>query len=85
MGVSTCMNGKDFDYFIAVSSILNTPEGLEEYVVPEGTWAIFESVGPMPEHCSSYKKGLCQSGCLHRVTNMQMHLTLSYISKGSVF
>lgn len=48
LGVSTCMNGKDFDYYIAAASDKPAPEGMEEYEVPACTWAIFECVGPMP-------------------------------------
>ena len=48
-GVSTCMNGKDFDYYIAAASDRPAPEGMEEYEVPACTWAVFECVGPMPK------------------------------------
>ncbi|WP_379318747.1 AraC family transcriptional regulator [Paenibacillus puldeungensis] len=48
LGVSTCMNGKDFDYYIAAASNRETPADLVEYTVPECTWAIFECVGAMP-------------------------------------
>ena len=48
LGVSTCMNGKDFDYYIAVASDLPVPEGLDEYIVPACTWAIFTCIGPIP-------------------------------------
>jgi AraC family transcriptional regulator len=44
LGVSTCMNGKDFDYFIAIASDKETPEGMYEYMVPQGIWAIFECI-----------------------------------------
>jgi len=48
LGVCTCMDGKDFDYYISVASDKPLPEGLEEYVVPATTWAIFQCVGAMP-------------------------------------
>ena len=48
-GVSTCMNGKIFDYYIAAASDKPAPEGMEEYEVPACTWAIFDCVGPMPK------------------------------------
>ncbi len=48
LGVSTCMNGKDFDYYIAVSTDQETLKDLVEYVVPQSTWAIFECIGAMP-------------------------------------
>ena len=49
LGVSTCMNGKDCDYYIAVASHQPVPEGMDEYTVPGCTWAIFECVGAMPD------------------------------------
>jgi len=48
LGVSTCMNGADFDYYIAVASDKPTPPNMAEYQVPAGTWAVFECIGPMP-------------------------------------
>lgn len=56
LGVSTCMNGKDFDYYIAVTSDKETPEGFVDYVVPECTWAIFECVGAMPTAIQTLQK-----------------------------
>jgi AraC family transcriptional regulator len=56
LGVSTCMNGKDFDYYIAAASDRETPEDLSEYMVPECTWAIFECTGPMPEAIQNLQK-----------------------------
>ncbi len=49
LGVSTCMDGSDFDYYIAVATDAPAPEGMAEYTVPAGTWAMFECVGPMPQ------------------------------------
>lgn len=56
LGVSTCMNGKDFDYYIAVASNKETPPELVEYMVPECTWAIFECVGAMPAALQNLQK-----------------------------
>ena len=56
LGVSTCMNGKDFDYYIAVATQSETPEEFSDYVVPECTWAIFECVGPMPAAIQTLQK-----------------------------
>ena len=56
LGVSTCMNGKDFDYYIAAASGKPLPQGLEEYLVPAGTWAIFDCVGPMPQAVQDLQK-----------------------------
>ena len=49
LGVCTCMEGKDFDYYISVASDKPTPAGMSEYNVPACTWAIFECVGAMPK------------------------------------
>lgn len=49
LGVCTCVDGNDFDYYIACASDKPTPEGMCDYVVPAGDWAIFECRGAMPE------------------------------------
>jgi AraC family transcriptional regulator len=49
LGVSTCMNGRDFDYYIAVATDAPVPDGMEAYTVPAATWAMFECMGPMPQ------------------------------------
>lgn len=41
LGVSTCMNGQDFDYYIAVATDKEAPGGMVDYIVPECTWAVF--------------------------------------------
>ncbi|MBR0599122.1 AraC family transcriptional regulator [Sinanaerobacter chloroacetimidivorans] len=56
LGVSTCMNGKDFDYYIAVATDIPTPEGLVEYEIPAATWAVFECIGPMPQAIQELQK-----------------------------
>lgn len=56
LGVSSCMNGKDFDYYIAAASDMDVPEGLEEYTVPSCTWAIFTCIGPMPSAIQNLQK-----------------------------
>lgn len=56
LGVSTCMNGKDFDYYIAVATNKETPSELAEYIVPECTWAIFECIGAMPTALQNLQK-----------------------------
>ena len=56
LGVSICMDGKDFDYYIAVATDRETPHGLEEYIVPACTWAIFECVGAMPTAIQDLQK-----------------------------
>ena len=56
LGVSTCMNGKDFDYYIAVATDRPAPDGMEEYEIPACTWAIFDCVGPMPNSIQELQK-----------------------------
>jgi AraC family transcriptional regulator len=56
LGVSTCMNGEDFSYYIGVATDKDTPEGMTEYKVPEGTWAVFECIGPMPNSIQELQK-----------------------------
>lgn len=56
LGVSTCMDGSNFEYYIAVSSDRVVPEGMSEYTVPECTWAIFECIGAMPYAIQNLQK-----------------------------
>lgn len=56
LGVSTCMNGKDFDYYIASATDKLLPGNMHEYVVPATTWAIFECIGPMPNAIQELQK-----------------------------
>lgn len=48
LGICTCMDGNEFDYYISVSSGKPLSDGLVEYTVPACTWAVFECVGAMP-------------------------------------
>lgn len=45
LGVSTCNNGEDWKYYIAVTSEKDTPDGMDELIVPAFTWAIFSGEG----------------------------------------
>jgi len=56
LGVSTCMNGEDCDYYIAAVSDEEAPGDMEEYQVPAATWAIFECVGAMPDAIQTLQK-----------------------------
>ena len=56
LGVSTCMNGRDFDYYIAVASSRPAPAGMASYEVPACTWAIFDCVGAMPQALQDLQK-----------------------------
>lgn len=44
LGVSACNNEEQWDYFIAVASTKEA-EGMQEYMVPAATWAIFYGEG----------------------------------------
>jgi len=56
LGVSTCMSGENCDYFIAVTSDKELPAGMEDYLVPAATWAIFECIGAMPDAIQTLQK-----------------------------
>ncbi len=48
-----CMNDfdnemKTFTYVIGIEKGEDIPEGLDVYEIPATTWAVFESIGPMP-------------------------------------
>jgi AraC family transcriptional regulator len=45
---STDFNTGAFDYYVACSTDNPVPEGMEEYIVPESTWAIFPCVDNSP-------------------------------------
>lgn len=45
LGVSACTGLDNWRYFIAVASTKPLPEGMEEYVIPPQTWAIFAGQG----------------------------------------
>jgi AraC family transcriptional regulator len=49
LGVSVCNDEEQWKYFIAVSSSAPVDEGLEEYIVPAFTWAIFPGEGACPQ------------------------------------
>lgn len=49
LGVSTCDGGDYSGYYIAVATEAPALEGMEEYIVPATTYAVFESVGALPE------------------------------------
>ncbi len=49
LGICTNFREEEFDYFIASSSDELCPEGMDELLVPEGLWVVFQCVGPMPQ------------------------------------
>ena len=44
LGVSTCNDEEPWRYYIAVSTSQDN-DGLEEYIIPAATWAIFSGAG----------------------------------------
>jgi AraC family transcriptional regulator len=53
LGVSVYNNPKDIYYYIAVSSNTPVPEGMVEYIIPEGMWVVFENDGVFKEDVQS--------------------------------
>ena len=56
LGVSTCIRGNDVDYYIAVATDREAPEGMEEYTVPACTWAVFSGEGQSPQAIQSLQQ-----------------------------
>ena len=48
MGVMTDMTDDAFDYWFCVETTKTAPKDFSTLVVPAATWAVFDSVGPMP-------------------------------------
>lgn len=48
LGVSSCDPDTPNFYYIAVTSNAPIPDGMTEFIVPAGKWAIFSGHGPMP-------------------------------------
>lgn len=51
MGICANFNKEadSFDYYMAVTYAEEVPEGMETLDIPKQTWAVFESVGSMPD------------------------------------
>ena len=49
IGLSDCAADRDGHYYIAVATDAPAPEGMYEFTVPAGTWAIFSGTGAMPD------------------------------------
>lgn len=56
LGVSSSTNEEDLDYYIATATDQAVGEGMEDFEVPEATWAIFECIGPMPAAIQNLQK-----------------------------
>ncbi|MDL2323788.1 AraC family transcriptional regulator [Ruminococcaceae bacterium OttesenSCG-928-A16] len=48
LGVCADMHDNGFDYYIAATSKQAAPAGMQGKDIPAATWAIFESIGPIP-------------------------------------
>ena len=42
---SACNNQEDWKYYIAVASLVDTPVGMEDCIIPAFTWAVFSGEG----------------------------------------
>lgn len=50
MGICANFKNEEFDYYMAVTCADGKiPAGMETLLIPKHTWAVFESVGPMPD------------------------------------
>lgn len=56
LGVSNCCDEGESDYYIAAATTKPVPEGMDEYIVPACTWAIFSGSGSMPEGVQELEK-----------------------------
>lgn len=57
LGVSACMaNVESWEYYIAVETDKELVEGLEEYIIPANTWAVFKGKGVMPTAIQEVEK-----------------------------
>lgn len=57
LGISVCMkNQEQWEYYIAVASTQPVPQGLKEFIIPGGTWAVFPGTGPMPTAIQEVEK-----------------------------
>lgn len=56
LGVSACDGGQFSGYYIAVATERPLPEGMDEYQIPAGTWAVFPGTGPLPEAMQTLQK-----------------------------
>ena len=56
LGVCACDDGEFSGYYVAAATRRPCPEGMDEYEIPAGTWAVFECVGPMPDAIQNLQK-----------------------------
>lgn len=51
LGVSVYNNPEDIYYYIAVSSNIPVPEGMVEYMIPEGMWVVLKTTEYLRKMC----------------------------------
>lgn len=56
LGVSACIEGEDWRYFISVANAADSADGFEEYTIPAATWAVFPGEGTMPDSVQELEK-----------------------------
>lgn len=57
LGVSACMEHLEhWSYYIGVETNNEAPQGLEEYIIPASTWAVFPGKGQMPTAIQEIEK-----------------------------
>ena len=56
LGVSTCPEDDDWEYYVAIASEVPAPEGLRQWQIPACTWAVFAGHGPMPNAIQELQK-----------------------------
>lgn len=56
LGVTAPSEGDVWKYYVSVATTQPVPEGMEEYVIPPCTWAIFPGCGSMPGSIQELEK-----------------------------
>ncbi len=57
LGVSACVDSLDkWEYYIATETDKKVPKGMDEYIIPAGTWAVFPGEGAMPKAIQEIEK-----------------------------
>lgn len=57
LGVSVCVDSLDkWEYYIATETDKKVPKGMDEYIIPAGTWAVFPGEGAMPKAIQEIEK-----------------------------
>lgn len=85
IGICCNMNNDGtFNYMIGIETTAAVPDGMSELIIPKSTWAIFESVGPMPEAIQNVWQRIYSEFCLRVSTAMREPPTLKCILRGII-